>query len=254
MGHLRATDLADHEAVGTHAQGLAHEVGQRHATDAVGSRLHDAEGHGVRTRTSQFGGVLEHDHAVLADLGQQTRQQGGPAGPGAARDDEVAPGGEDVDCSNEPLYPFGHGLTYGHVELEPVPADPVDRIPTVAVGEVVDVPVVVANVGDRRADEVVQLYSRDPVATIARPVLELQGFTRVTLDPGERRRVTFHLQVDTLGFNGPDLAHVLEPGEVELLVGTSAAEVEVVRRVAIAGDDLVAATRPLARDVTVGPA
>ncbi len=159
-----------------------------------------------------------------------------------------------VDCSNEPLYPFGHGLTYGNVELEPVPADPREPVPARSSGDVVDVSAVVANVGDRRADEVVQLYSRDPVATIARPVLELQGFVRVTLDPGERRRVTFHVPVDALGFTGPELDYVLEPGEVELLVGTSAADVEVVERIAIGGDDLVRATRPLASDVTVGPA
>ena len=161
-----------------------------------------------------------------------------------------------VDCSNEPLYPFGHGLTYSRFEVAPTsadPADPADRSPTMSTGDVVDVSVVVTNVGDRRADEVLQLYSRDPVATISRPVLELQGFARVTLDPGERRRVSFHLPVDALGFSGPDLDYVLEPGEVELLVGTSAVDVEVVRRLTIAGDDLVPAIRPLATGLTIKP-
>lgn len=159
-----------------------------------------------------------------------------------------------VDCSNEPLYPFGHGLTYssfdvvadatGHAVAPSLPVEP---------GDVVDVGVTVTNTGDVDADEVVQLYSRDPVATIARPVLELQSFVRVSLASGASARLTFHVPVDALGFSGPDLGYVLEPGEVQLLVGTSSVELDVAVRVVIGGDDLVRTRRPLTRDVTVEP-
>jgi beta-glucosidase len=91
------------------------------------------------------------------------------------------------------------------------------------------------------------------VATITRPVLELQAFKRVTLDPGERCRITFHLPVDALGFCGPDLSYVLEPGEVELLVGSSSADAEVLRRVTIAGSSMIPATRPSMGGITVCP-
>ena len=157
-----------------------------------------------------------------------------------------------VDCSNEPLYAFGHGLSFGRFEVEPDCSD-LARVAAVETGDVVDVATTVTNVGDRRADEVVQLYSRDPVATITRPVLELQAFKRVTLDPGERCRITFHLPVDALGFCGPDLSYVLEPGEVELLVGTSSADAEVLRRVTIAGSSMIPATRPSMGGITVCP-
>ncbi len=149
-----------------------------------------------------------------------------------------------VDCSNEPLHPFGFGLSYSRFELEPVTSEGEGQATAVCSGERVEVAVSLANVGDRRADEVVQLYSRDPVATITRPVLELQGFERVTLDPGERCTVTFEVPVDALGFAGPDLDYVLEPGEVELLVGTSSDDVTVARRVSIAGEGWVPTTRP----------
>ena len=82
----------------------------------------------------------------------------------------------------------------------------------------------VTNTGDRVADEVVQVYSRQAIASITRPVLELQGFQRVTLRPGGSARVTFQVPVDGLGFTGRDLAYMLETGTIEFFVGTSAVE------------------------------
>lgn len=125
--------------------------------------------------------------------------------------------GEYVDLSNEPLYPFGHGLSYSRFEIVP---DTIGR-PAVDVDGHVTVSVTVRNVGDRTADEVVQLYSRDPVATITRPVLELQDFARVTLEPGRSATVTFTLPVAALGYTGADMTYVVEPGDVELFVGRS---------------------------------
>ncbi len=83
--------------------------------------------------------------------------------------------GSYVDESNEPLYPFGHGLGYSTFTIATEGAAP----PSVALDDTVEVSALVTNTGDRRADEVVQLYGRDPMASITRPVRELHGFARV---------------------------------------------------------------------------
>ncbi len=125
--------------------------------------------------------------------------------------------GEYVDLSNEPLYPFGFGLSYSTFEIR---VDALNDQP-VASGNIVDVSATITNIGGRRADEVLQVYTHDPVASITRPVRELQGFARVTLDPGAAASVTFHVAVDALGFAGPNLSYIVEPGRVEFFVGTS---------------------------------
>ena len=73
-------------------------------------------------------------------------------------------------------------------------------------------------------DEVVQLYVRDPSASVTRPVLELKGFVRVSLGAGESRRVTFDTPVGQLGFHDRDLAYVVEPGQIDVFVGTSSVD------------------------------
>jgi beta-glucosidase len=85
----------------------------------------------------------------------------------------------------------------------------------------------VSNTGDREGDEVVQLYVRDPVASVTRPVLELKGFARVGLQAGGSALVTFDLPSGQLGFYDHDLEYVVEPGWIEVLVGTSAADLVV---------------------------
>jgi beta-glucosidase len=125
-----------------------------------------------------------------------------------------------VDAPVAALYPFGHGLSYSTFEL----ADAVVRRPEATQDETVTVGVTVTNTGGRAADEVVQLYARDPHASVTRPVLELKGFVRVELEAGAARRVTFDVPVAQLGFHGRELGFVVEPGVVELFVGTSSAE------------------------------
>jgi len=83
----------------------------------------------------------------------------------------------------------------------------------------------VTNAGACAGDEVVQLYLRDPVASVTRPVRQLAGFLRLHLAPGERRRVVFELDPSQLAFYDAGLRLVVEPGEVELMVGASAADV-----------------------------
>ncbi len=151
-----------------------------------------------------------------------------------------------VDESNEPLYPFGFGLTYSEFEIAPEGV-----LPTTAVGldDVVDIDVVVRNVGSRRADEVVQLYACDPVASVTRPVRELVAFERVTLDPGSRARLTFSVPVAALGFTGLGLTYVVEPGVIEFFVGSSSQDHVPAGTVVVGGDAPMAAVRAIATTV-----
>jgi len=128
------------------------------------------------------------------------------------------PKGSYVDGPTTPLWAFGHGRSYTTFELSSLALDH-DRIPTS--GGQVSIGVDVANTGDRAGDEVVQLYIRDEEASLARPVIELRGFCRVALEPGQRRRVTFQLAAEQLAYT--DIAHrlVVEPGDVTVSVGTS---------------------------------
>jgi beta-glucosidase len=131
--------------------------------------------------------------------------------------------GDYVDGEASPLYPFGHGLGYSTFEISGLAVTP-DNITWN--GEVT-VTAVVSNTGDREGDEVVQLYVRDPVASVTRPVLELKGFARVGLQAGGSALVTFDLPSGQLGFYDHDLEYVVEPGWIEVLVGTSAADLVV---------------------------
>jgi Fibronectin type III-like domain len=92
---------------------------------------------------------------------------------------------------------------------------------SIAVGERLTASVEVENTGRRAGDEVVQLYIRDVAASVTRPVRELKGFERVTLRPGEKRRVTFTLTPDDLGFYNRELRFVVEPGTFKVFAGTS---------------------------------
>ena len=86
----------------------------------------------------------------------------------------------------------------------------------------------VTNSGTRAGDEVVQLYVRDRVSRVTRPVQELRGFRRVTLRPGEPRTVSFDVDARTLGYYGPAMKWVVEPGAFDLMLGGSSAQVKTV--------------------------
>ncbi|MGA7730945.1 MAG: glycoside hydrolase family 3 C-terminal domain-containing protein, partial [Chloroflexia bacterium] len=125
-----------------------------------------------------------------------------------------------IDIPNAPLFPFGFGLTYtsfGYSEL-------VVETPIVDLDGTLVVSTTVRNTGKRAGDEVVQLYVRDLVASVTRPVKELKGFQRVTLQPGEERRVRFEVPVRDLGFTGLDLSYVVEPGAFKLWIGPDSTE------------------------------
>jgi beta-glucosidase len=114
-----------------------------------------------------------------------------------------------------PLYPFGHGLSYTQFRLTNLQLSAQRIRPD---GKVT-VSVEVENVGKRAGDEVAQLYLRDVAASVTRPVKELKGFQRVTLRPGERRRVEFTLTPERLGFWNHENRFIVEPGDFKVTVG-----------------------------------
>ena len=124
--------------------------------------------------------------------------------------------GDYVDGAVAPLWPFGHGRSYTTFSIE---ALRVDRATLDTAGDEVVVRVDVTNTGPAAGEEVVQLYVRDEEATVARPVIELRGFRRVRLEPGECRTVAFRLSTEQLAYTGADYRRVVEPGLVRDLRG-----------------------------------
>lgn len=124
-----------------------------------------------------------------------------------------------LDSPREPLFAFGHGLSYTTFRLENMKVSPEKIGP----GGRASVTVEVVNTGPRTGDEVVQLYLRDRVSSVTRPVKELRGFERVTLAPGERRTVIFSIGPDALQLTDDRMNRVVEPGMFDIMVGTSLA-------------------------------
>jgi beta-glucosidase len=123
-----------------------------------------------------------------------------------------------MDVANDPLYPFGFGLTYGRFTLANFAVTP-DQV---SEQSTIEARVDVTNEGAQAAEETVFLFTHDKVATVTRPLLELKGVGKVTLRPGETKTVRISVPAAELRFLGRDLAPVFEAGEVEVLVGPSA--------------------------------
>ncbi|WP_370961860.1 beta-glucosidase BglX [Amycolatopsis sp. cg9] len=123
-----------------------------------------------------------------------------------------------LDLESGPLYEFGHGLSYTTFRIDSLRLSDT-RMP--ARGGRLQVSVRVANTGGRAGDEVVQLYLRDPVASIVQPVRRLRGFQRVTLAAGASTTVSFTLTPDDVGFYDNAAAFRVEPGKIEVYVGAS---------------------------------
>lgn len=131
-----------------------------------------------------------------------------------------------------PLYPFGYGASYTSFTV----ADLRLSATEIVSDREFTATVRVTNTGERAGDEVVQLYLRDVVAQVARPLKLLTGFARVSLEPGQAADVTFHVHADRTAYTGPDLRRIVEPGEFDVMVGTSALDLPCRAMLRITGD------------------
>ena len=149
-----------------------------------------------------------------------------------------------------PLYPFGYGGSYTTFTVDALRVGdaevPTDGAFTVSVR--------VRNSGPREGDEVVQLYLRDVLAQVARPVKQLAGFARVGLAPGEGVDVTFRVHADRTAYTNREFQRIVEPGDIEVMVGTSAADLPCRGRVRLTGTTrVVGHDRQLVTPVELGP-
>lgn len=120
-----------------------------------------------------------------------------------------------LDVDNDPVYPFGYGLSYTTFEYGPVSLS----APSMKAGEKLIASVEVKNTGSVAGKEIVQMYIRDVVASSSRPVRELKGFDKVLLQPGETKTVSFEIDVDDLSFWNQEMEYVAEPGEFKVYIG-----------------------------------
>ena len=123
-----------------------------------------------------------------------------------------------LDVHPSPLFPFGFGLSYSHVQYDDIRADTTSLQRDGSITLRADI----TNSGPRDVHEVVQLYVRDPVASVTRPMRQLVGFQHVRLHPGERRSVAFTLRAEDLAFAGRDGRWVTEPGRFQAWIGGDA--------------------------------
>src|SRR4051794_15343081 len=164
---------------------------------------------------------------------------GGPESAGISRVDSA------------PLFPFGFGASYTTFEVDDLRLSAVE-VPTD--GEF-SVSVRLRNTGDREGDEVVQLYLHDVLASVVRPVKQLTGFRRVRLSPGEAVDVRFDVHAERTAFHDRSFRRIVEPGDVEVLVGTSSVSLPCRGTVRLTGPvRQVGADRRLVTPVTVQPA
>lgn len=120
-----------------------------------------------------------------------------------------------LDVPNGALFPFGFGLSYTTFKYSDINLS----ASTMPLNGTVKASVSVTNTGQRDADEIVQLYIRDLVASVSRPIKELKGFSRISLKAGETKRVEFDITPETLGFYNSQLKFVVEPGEFNIMIG-----------------------------------
>jgi beta-glucosidase len=127
-----------------------------------------------------------------------------------------------LDAPNDPVYPFGYGLsyttfTYGHIQLSKT---------SLKAGQALTASVTVTNAGNYDGEETVQLYIRDMVGSITRPVKELKGFQKIFLKAGESKTVSFTITVNDLKFYNSELKYVAEPGDFKLFIGGNSRDVK----------------------------
>lgn len=137
-----------------------------------------------------------------------------------------------VFMSAKPLFSFGHGLSYTKFEYSSLRIEPEEVGPAGKISIAFEV----KNVGDRVGDEVVQLYIHDEVASVARPIKELKGFKRLTLNPGEKREIVFTLFTDQLAFYDRYMRLIVEPGAYNVMVGSSSEDIRLTGKFSVVGE------------------
>jgi beta-glucosidase len=137
--------------------------------------------------------------------------------------------GDYIDSPTTPLFAFGHGLSYTTFAYSDL------AVQAKSTTEPIEVSIEVRNTGERAGDEVVQLYYRDLVASVARPERMLLGFTRLSLMPGQTRRVTFTVHPSRLAFYNPQMRFVTEPGAFTFSIGASSADIRAEKTVTLDG-------------------
>ncbi|MGA9040320.1 MAG: CIA30 family protein [Terriglobales bacterium] len=126
--------------------------------------------------------------------------------------------------TRKPLYPFGYGLSYTTFSFDNLRIEPTQ----IALGGTAKAMVDVTNTGSREGDEVPQLYIHQKIASVTRPVMQLKGFRRITLKPGEKKTVEFNITPDMLSMLDTDMHRIVEPGVFEIMVGPSSDQTKTV--------------------------
>jgi beta-glucosidase len=127
-----------------------------------------------------------------------------------------------LDVSNEPVYPFGFGLSYSSFNYSEIKLSD----STLQTGQTLKASVTINNTGKYDAKEVVQLYIKDVVGSITRPVSELKGFQKIELKAGERKEVTFDITTNDLKFYNSDLKYDWEAGNFIIMIGTNSEDIK----------------------------
>jgi beta-glucosidase len=140
--------------------------------------------------------------------------------------------GDYVFTSSKPLFPFGHGMSYTKFEYSNLKIEPKE----VSIKDEVKISVDVKNIGSMKGEEVVQLYINDVIASTTRPVKELKGFKKVTLEPGEKKTITFILSTNLLAFYNKDMNLVVEPGVFKVFIGSSSEDIRLEGEFTVTGE------------------
>jgi beta-glucosidase len=127
-----------------------------------------------------------------------------------------------LDIPTEPLFPFGYGLSYSSFEYSDIELSQ----STLSIGGTITASVTVKNTSDVSGKEIIQMYIRDLVGSISRPVKELKGFEKISLEGKEQKEVTFEISEELLRFYNSELNHVSEPGTFEVFIGPNSRDLE----------------------------